>query len=170
MKFHGHPHVYCIPNRLNNFRIRSKKFIIKNVLSLLLIFISSYSFGQNPSGCIVYPYGAVAAYSKVYSNLTGTNVPSGQNADIVGKPAYDGGTSGNGPGTAANLSCYKQPANTALRECAVRGGAAGSYVWFGGVLAQNYFTCPIDVYIPYLMLAVSILSVLIIREDKMKFY
>lgn len=170
MKLHVQPRVYCCANGLNIFNIKLKRLIIKNVLSLVLILMSSYAFGQNPSGCIVYPYGAVSAYSKVYSNLTGTSVPAGQNADIIGKPVYDGGPSGNGPGTAVSLSCYKQPNNTSLRECAVRGGSSGAYVWYGGLFAQNYYTCPIDDHIPYLAFSIIILSVMIIRKNKMNFY
>lgn len=128
-----------------------------------MIFISSAVFGQNPSGCMIYPYNFGTYSGRVHQNrLWGVSVPRGAASDIQqGQPVYDGGSP-----TFVNVSCYKQPSNSSLRECAVRvNDGAGGYYWFGGVFAQALYSCPIDDYIPYMLLAASILGLIFIRKQ-----
>ncbi|TKC12160.1 hypothetical protein FA048_00640 [Pedobacter polaris] len=136
-------------------------YIMRMFLLIVLISISTYSLAQNPSGCIiVFPYGAVASYPGVYPTALGINVPSGQSADIVGKPAYS-----NTGGIAVSYSCYKNPNPTSTRQCAVRVPNGGSsYIWYGGVLAQNFYQCPIDDYIPILIVFTAIVGWVVIRK------
>jgi len=139
---------------------------MKFILCLSLIFVSSYCFSQNPSGCIiVYPYGAVAAYPNVYLNpLIGVSVPTNEQPDIQNKPVYDG----QGPSTPVNVSCYRDPSPTTKRECAIRAGlgtTASPFKWYGGVFAQDYYRCPIDDYIPFAVLGFAGLGFVLIRKQ-----
>ena len=131
-------------------------------LFLSMLISSSLSvLAQNPSGCIiVFPYGAVAAYQGVYPTALGISVPSGQSADIVGKPAYS-----NSGGIPVSYSCYKNPNPTSTRECAVRVPSGSSYIWYGGVFAQRYYQCPIDDSSLILILSATILGGMILRRS-----
>lgn len=138
---------------------------MKILLSVLLVVISFNCFAQRQrvNGCIiVYPYGAVTAYPGVYPNPTGSFVPTGQgyNSDIVGKPVYN--TSG---GVTVAYSCYQDPNPTSTRQCAVLTGVVnGRNEYAGGVLAQNFYRCPIDDYIPYFVLAFAFLGFVMIKR------
>lgn len=134
---------------------------MKFLFLLILVSLSLSLLAQNPSGCIiVFPYGAVAAYPGVYPTALGINVPSGQSADIVGKPAYS-----NGGGTSVSYSCYKNPNPTSTRECAVRVPSGSSYIWYGGVFAQKYYQCPIDDSGLILILSASMFGGMFLRRS-----
>ncbi|WP_231461880.1 hypothetical protein [Pedobacter sp. Leaf132] len=136
---------------------------MKFLITLILISLSLSVFPQqNPSGCIiVFPYGAVSAYPNVYrSVLPGVSVPTNENADIQGKTVYDG----QGLSVAVNYTCYKNPNPTTRRECAVRAGNASPYKWYGGVFAQDYYQCPLDDYIPLLILPIGLIGFCYIRN------
>jgi hypothetical protein len=143
---------------------------MKFFLLALLVSSSAYCIAQgtNPSGCIiVYPYGTVASYKNVYSTpLPSVSVPAGQAADILGKPVYDG----QGVSFAVNLACYRDPVPNTTRECVVRAGTSSPYSWFGGVFAQNYYMCPIDDYIPYLMLLLTGLGFITLRNNRSVYF
>lgn len=133
---------------------------MKILITISLIIVTSVTYGQtNYSGCIIYPYGAVSNYTRIYTSSTGTNVPntSTYNADIRGKPVYNG----LGASQPATMSCYRQPSNTSLRECAVQ---VDPTTYFGGLLAQNYYTCPIDDDYFIYSIFLGALSILYVRK------
>lgn len=135
-------------------------FKAKNLLLFIFVLSSFSAIAQtNPSGCIiVFPYGAVASFPNVYTTLTSYSVPTTESADIQGLPVYDG----LGASVAVNYSCYRDPIPNSTRQCVVRGT---STQWYGGVLAQNFYQCSIDDYIPYMLLALAALGFFIIRKQ-----
>lgn len=135
-------------------------FKAKNLFLFIFVLLSFSAIAQtNPAGCIiVFPYGAVVAFPNVYTTLTGVSVPTTENADIQGLPVYDGF----GASVAVSYSCYRDPIPNSTRQCVVRGSSSQ---WYGGVLAQNYYQCPIDEYISYMLLALAALGFFIIRKQ-----
>lgn len=135
-------------------------FKAKNLLLFIFVPLSFSAIAQtNPVGCIiVFPYGAVASFPNVYTTLTGFSVPTTESADIQGLPVYDGF----GAGVAVSYSCYRDPVPNTTRQCVVRGT---STQWYGGVFAQNFYQCPIDDYIPYMILALAALGFFIIKKQ-----
>lgn len=130
------------------------------IITAILLIVCTSVFAQNPSGCIiVFPYGAIGSYPGVYPTPLGINVPSGQNADIVGLPAYSSSN-----GIPVSYSCYRNPNPTSTRECAVRVPNGNSYIWYGGVFAQKYYQCPIDENLLYLMIFLVPISFFAIRR------
>ncbi|KQN32535.1 hypothetical protein ASE92_18235 [Pedobacter sp. Leaf41] len=151
---------------------------MKFIFSIVALFSTTISFAQGPSGCIVYDYSSnVPPYSgKVFTQIIGT-VPTTTSTsspfiagDIRGTEMYNGGitTTGIGPNIPVSISCYRQPSNTLLRECAIRFQTANTtpavYSYYGGLRAQNYYSCPIDDYIPYFLFISSIFGFTIIRK------
>ncbi len=136
---------------------------VKNLLLFIFVLFSFSAIAQtNPTGCIiVFPYGAVAAFPRVYTTLTSYSVPTTESADIQGLPVYDG----LGAGVTVSYSCYRDPIPNSTRQCVVRGT---STQWYGGVLAQNFYQCPIDDYIPYILLAMAALGFSIIRKQAVR--
>lgn len=139
---------------------------MKFILLFVLLIASICTYSQGPSGCILYPYNSNnPPYSgKVFTQNIGT-VPTTTSTmspfialDIRGTAMYEGGISTTvlGPNVSVNISCYKEPTNQTLRECAIRFRANAStpivYSYYGGLLAQNYYNCPLDDYILILIL------------------
>lgn len=105
------------------------------------------------------PYGVITNYPDVYPNRISEFVPSGQNADIVGKPVYDRTN-----GIKVSYSCYSTRSYS-VRDCAVKvPNSNGTFTYFGGVFAQNYYQCPIDDYVPYIILLFGGIGFIIIRR------
>lgn len=133
-----------------------------NIIIILSLFFTYNLYAQNVSGCIiVYPYGAVPTLADIYTIPTGSNVPTTwANTDIHNLPTYSGDVPGVVPERGAistNYPCYTPIVPTTLRQCAVRitnPSIAGGFDYKGGVLAQNFYRCPIDDYV-WLMLFVA---------------
>jgi hypothetical protein len=150
---------------------------MKHLTLGLFILLCNSVFAQNQSvnGCIVYPYNAGVSYAgRVFTQNIGFT-PTTQSTsspviapDIMGTAMYNGGINISGPNVPVNVSCYKEPVNTSLRECSVRFQTSNTtpavYSYYGGVLAQNYYACPIDDYIGIFVPFLGILGFLFIKR------
>ncbi len=128
----------------------------------MVLTIGTSAFGQNPSGCMIYPYNFGGYSGRVHQNLlAGASVPPGYAADIQqGQPVYDGGSP-----TYVDISCYRQPTNTTARECAVKVDFGGGHIdYFGGVFAQNLYSCPLDHWGLIMVLLSGILGFIFIKR------
>ncbi len=116
---------------------------------LLAIFTCFLSNVQAQTGCIKY-YGP--GFDAVYypTPLGGANGTYG--------PRY-GGTA-----TSLPAGCYPtEPSNTSTRECSLYNATTNSYN-LGGLLIQNHIECPIDDYLPILILLAAFSGTMFIRK------
>lgn len=118
-------------------------------LFLLAMFMCFLGNVQAQSGCIKY-YGP--GFDAVYypTPLGGANGTYG--------PRYGGTASLLPPG------CYPTgPSSRSVRECSLYNVSTNSYN-LGGLLIQNHLECPIDNYLPFLVLLTSCAGAMFIRN------